>query len=154
MNHEFQRATIGYEGVKPGKGAIAQVALALRMLDDAIRECDLLDEPSVALLSDPNRASGQRVVASWLRQHKVFSLDLPDLGVRYPAFQFRADGSPWPVLADVLPLLQGAFQPFDLLIWFNSPHPALRGHKPRSCLAGHDRVLAAVKNSLTPLDFY
>ncbi len=154
MNQDLQLPPIGDCAVKLGKGAIAQAQLAARLRDEALQECALLDEPAVASLGASNPASHEGSVALLVQQHRVFALELPDLGVRYPAFQFRSDGTPWPVLAEVLPLLQSSFNPFDLLIWFNAPHPTLAGDKPRRRLDEPDMIVAAAQDSLKPIDLY
>jgi hypothetical protein len=141
-------------GSKMGKGANAQSKLAERMWNAALEESVLLDELGVALLSGPRPVSGERFIGSWLQHHQIFALDLPDVGIRYPAFQFQLDGTPRPVLAEVLPRLQVAFESRDLLIWFNSPHPTLRGAKPSARLDQPALIVAAVNDTLKPVDFY
>lgn len=136
------------------RGASAQSKLAERMWNAALKESVLLDELGVALLSEPRRDSGNRLITSWLHHHQLFALDLLDFGIRYPAFQFQLDGTPWPVLTEVLPRLQKAFESRDLLIWFNSPHPTLKGDKPRTRLDEPALIAAAVNDTLTPIDFY
>lgn len=154
MNQDLQLPLIGDPDFKPREGAIAQAHLAVRLRDEALQDCALLDEQAVALLDESNPASFEGSVALLLQQHRVFALEMPDLGLRYPAFQFRSDGTPWPVLAEVLPRLQSGFNPFDLLIWFNTPHPALAGDKPRTRLDEPDMIVAAARDSLEPIDFY
>jgi hypothetical protein len=137
-----------------GRGANAQSKLAERMWIAALADSVLLSELGVSLLSEPRLDPRDRAIALWLQHHHIFALDLVDFGVRYPAFQFQFDGTPWPVLAAVLPQLQLAFEPRDLMIWFNAPHPTLRLDKPRARLDQFALIVSAVNVTLKPIDFY
>lgn len=154
MSQQQDHLTASDIGSKMGRGAKAQSKLAERTWNAALEESVLLNELGVALLSKPRRVAGTRFIASWLQHHQIFALDLPDVGIRYPAFQFQLDGTPWPVLAEVLPRLQAALEPRDLLMWFNAPHPRLRGAKPSARLDQPALIVAAVRDTLKPLDFY
>lgn len=154
MSRQQDHPTASDLGARLERGANAQSKLAERMWNAALEESVLLDELGVASLSEPRRVSGELFIGSWLQHHQIFALDLPDVRIRYPAFQFQLDGSPWPVLAEVLPRLQAAFEARDLLIWFNSPHPTLLGDKPRTRIDQPALIIAAVNDTLKPLDFY
>jgi hypothetical protein len=154
MSRQQDHPTASDLGAMMAKGANAQSKLAERMWNAALKESVLLDELGVELLSEPRRDSGNRLITSWLHHHQLFALDLPDVGIRYPAFQFQFDATPWPVLAEVLPRLQAVFDSRDLLIWFNSPHPTLQGDKPRTRLDQPGLIAAAVDDTLKPVDFY
>ncbi len=154
MSHQHKSPTISELGAKSGRGANAQSKLAERMWIEALANTVLLNELGVALLSEPELVPRNRTISSWLQRHQIFSLDLLELGARYPAFQFQSDGTPWPILAEVLPQLQLAFEPRDLLIWFNAPHPTLGRDKPRTRLDESSLIVAAVNETLKPLDFY
>jgi hypothetical protein len=112
----------------------------------------LVSYPSVtaAELADSTgsnaRNRAQRAYA-WERTGRIFSISD---GTRklYPAFQFTgAEPEPNPVIATVLAALRPSRSPWELAMWFASPHPSLpKGSRPADLLErDSDAVIRAAE---------
>ncbi|CAN5293009.1 hypothetical protein BH23ACT9_BH23ACT9_06770 [soil metagenome] len=100
-------------------------------------------------------ASNRAAVASRLAsQRTIFGVPHKGNRVLYPAFQFRADGSIVPVIAEALAILAPlGYGGFELLSWFTSANPVLDGASPADRLDDVDDVLAAARDEIAPVGF-
>ena len=76
----------------------------------------------------------QRDVRGLSSSGQLLTLDSPE-GELYPAFQFAANGSPYPEIARVLEIFSGIVEtPYLIASWFVSPQDLLEQQTPAAWL--------------------
>lgn len=120
-------------------------------LQDAVarfRSKFLQSEPCY-VSADLHRLSGStgrnlsQVAARMKTKGQVFAVRQGDKDL-FPAFQFDAQGKPWPIMAKVLAAFPDRMTPWDIAGWFVRRNMDLGGAAPRDLLAeGDARVIAA-----------
>jgi hypothetical protein len=129
-----------------GAGEIAQNELARNRLDEAVWRLRLLSADEI-LMADGEEKCHEDLLL-WETRHEIFAIKLRDNKVGYPAFQLqRQTGKPWPTVASVLPRLHKEMTADDILIWFDSPHPALEHRKPLEFVHDDNSLKRAVDYS-------
>ncbi len=89
-----------------------------------------------------------RIGEIWKRTGKIFSVPYEGADT-YPAFQFGADGTPLPMVAQVLQLLPASQSPWQHAFWMASPNSYLDGNSPADWIqAGDARVLEAANQAV------
>jgi len=137
------------------EGARAQAELAAGRLRDIFARVTMLTAYEVGKQAGSDSNKPEALASQWATRGQVFALDLAGLGLRYPAFQFQPEsGKPWPALAKVLARLKDLFAPLDLLLWFESPNPALDQQAPSSVLHDASRAMAAADAAAEPIAFW
>ena len=85
----------------------------------------------------------------------LLSLDTSGKRTLYPAFQFAANGRPYPEISRVLAIFSGAADSsYTIASWLVSPHPLLEQRTPAEWMhAGRDPELLfeAARRSAAPL---
>lgn len=93
----------------------------------------------------------RQAVADLRARKRLLGLERQDGRIVYPAFQFGADGRPFPRIPAILELFRGAsVDAWTLASWFVTPQSALDGRSPAEWLAaGRDaeRVLVAARRT-------
>lgn len=137
------------------RGARGQAELLANRISEVLSTVPMLTAAEVGRNAATTSDKPDALAAQWATRGQVFALELAGHGIRYPAFQFQPDsGKPWPALAKVLPTLKAAFSPVDLLIWFESPHPAIGQRLPVSVLHDAQLLQRIVDESLAPVDVW
>ena len=77
----------------------------------------------------------------WKREGKIFAVRNGAIDL-YPAFQF-VDGSPRPVIKEILVEISEDFTAWQVAFWFASGSGWLNGEEPQNCLDQVDDVLMA-----------
>ncbi len=76
-------------------------------------------------------ADSANEVDALVAEQRLLALPTHEGDVVYPAFQFRADGSPYPVVGRVIEILGPvAVTPYTIASWLMSPKPYFRGTSP------------------------
>jgi hypothetical protein len=151
---EIIESSIG-DAIPLQPGARGQATLLANRIGEILSCVPMLSASEVGRNAAVPSEQSDALVAKWATRGEVFSVDLAGQGLCYPAFQFQPDsGKPWPVLAKILPELRNAFDPVDLLIWFESPNPAIDQQAPVSVLHDAERLQRVVDESLAPADFW
>lgn len=89
---------------------------------------DLLNEDEVR---HRLRVADRRTVTARSRRGELLALDTKDGRRLYPAFQFRDDGQPFPILTKVLAAFRGAAESlFTVAAWLVSPNSLLEQKSP------------------------
>ena len=138
-------------------GAHAQAQLVGEKIQQALSQIPMLTALEVGERSGSQAAKPEGLAAQWASRKQIFGVEMLGYGLRFPSFQFQQGGRPWPSLAKVLPSLSKALAPLDLLLWFDTPHPALDSQSPQSPRQNlHDleALQAAVHETLTPVEYY
>lgn len=135
-------------------GAREQAELTGQTIQEALAHIVMLTAREVAQQTGSTAARPETLAAQWVSRKQIFGVELAGHGVRYPAFQFQPSGQPWPALKPVLPALLKEFSPLHLLLWFDTPHPALGGGKPSALLHDPQALVLALKDSTTPIDIF
>jgi hypothetical protein len=87
-------------------------------------------------------AKRSRVVYRWRRESRIFSVTYRGVPL-YLGFQFDDDGQPLPVVQQVLELI-GAWDEWDIALWFVRSNPTLDRHAPVELLTREaERVVRA-----------
>ena len=94
----------------------------------ALRESFLAEFESVpatelARLTGSQSANPSARAYAWRKAGRVFSVN-DGTGERFPLFQLH-QGQPRPVVAEVIAALGGRLSPWELALWFATPHPDL-----------------------------
>lgn len=88
-----------------------------------------------------------RIGDIWTRTGKVLSIPFEGASA-YPSFQFAEDGTPLPLIEDVLKALPQDMTPWQCAFWMTSPKKELGGDCPANCIkAGDARVVEAARNT-------
>ena len=138
-------------------GARAQAQLVGEKIQQALSQIPMLTALEVGEQSGSQAAKPEGLAAQWASRKQIFGVEMVGYGLRFPSFQFQQSGRPWPSLAKVLPSLSKALAPLDLLLWFDTPHPALNSQSsqsPRQNLHDLESLQAAVHETLTPVEYY
>jgi len=135
-------------------GAFEQAELVGQKAHQALAHIPLLTARQVAQQTGSVAARPETLTAQWLSRRQIFGVDLAGHGVRFPAFQFQPSGQPWPALKQALPTLLNAFSPLHLLLWFDTPHPALAGKAPMEMLHNPLALMQAIHHSTAPIDIF
>jgi hypothetical protein len=94
-------------------------------------------------LSGSTGRNRSQVAARMKAKQQVFAVRHGDKDL-FPAFQFDANGKPWPIMAQVLAALPDRMTPWDIAGWFVRRNMDLGGAVPRDLLAeGDARVVQA-----------
>jgi len=72
---------------------------------------------------------------------RLIRLVNPGHGVQYPAFQFTADGGPWPVVQEVNEQLDALTDPWGVTCWWVDPHAVLAAAPATLLGRGQDDLL-------------
>jgi hypothetical protein len=73
----------------------------------------------------------RQAVSDLAKRGRLLALDASGGRKLYPAFQFGPDGRPYPELAQVLALFEGAVEtPYTVASWLVSPQDLLEGETP------------------------
>ncbi|KIC46415.1 hypothetical protein RA28_01020 [Ruegeria sp. ANG-S4] len=109
--------------------------------DEFAQKFPLLDTSAVHAQWKKGSWQITRIGDIWKRTGKIFSV--PYEGAEaYPSFQFDQDGTPFPLMEDVLFALPKDMTPWQRALWMTSPNAGLGGENPASCIqAGDDRVV-------------
>lgn len=135
-------------------GAREQAELTGQKIQTALAHIPLLTAREVAQQTGSTAARPETLTAQWLSRKQIFGIELAGYPMRYPAFQFQPSGQPWPALKQALPALLKAFSPLYLLLWFDTPHPALGDKKPSAVLHDPQALTLALQESTAPIDMY
>ena len=141
-------------------GARAQAQLVGEKIQQALSQIPMLTALEVGEQSGSQAAKPEGLAAQWASRRQIFGVEMVGYGLRFPSFQFQQSGRPWPWLAKVLPSLSKALAPLDLLLWFDTPHPALNSQSsrspqsPRQNLHDLEALQRAVHETLTPVEYY
>ena len=117
--------------------------------DKFAREYPLLDNGAVHAQWKKGSWQITRIGDIWKRTGKVFSI--PHEGYElYPAFQFAEDGTPFPLMAEVLKALPADMTPWQRALWMTSPSADLDGGNPADGIqSGDDRVIDVASKART-----
>ena len=136
------------------EGVRIQAELVGSKIIEALKHIPMFTAREVANKVKSTSGKPEALTAQWVSRKRIFGVELAGHGVRYPGFQFQLSGNPWPALAGVLPTLLKEFDPIHLVLWFDTPHPALDGQKPLEVLHSKEKMVAAVHATLKPIDAY
>ena len=111
----------------------------------------LLDiEKAAGLLRLKNREQVRDLSASG----RLLELDSPE-GQLYPGFQFDANGSLYPEVAEIIKIFSGVVEtPYTIASWFVSPQDLLEGETPVAWLRSQresELLFEAARRSAAPL---
>ncbi|MCA0928480.1 hypothetical protein [Ruegeria profundi] len=84
-----------------------------------------------------------RIGDIWKRTGKIFSVHY-DGADAYPSFQFDVDGTPLPLMEEVLKALPPEMTQWQRAFWMTSPVPELDGGLPIHCIRSGDRRVIEV----------
>ncbi len=88
-----------------------------------------------------------RIGDIWRRTGKIFSVSYEG-AQSYPAFQFDTDGTPLPLVREVLQALPKALSPWQKAFWMTRSNDCLGGDTPADCIrAGDKRVVDAARKA-------
>jgi hypothetical protein len=83
----------------------------------------------------------------WVSDGKIFGVERNGSQF-YATYQFDGDGSPLPIIKDILQLLRGE-DPWTIAAWFHFPNPWIIQDSvpaaPNAVLGRHDEVLRAAR---------
>ena len=99
----------------PGEAA-AGAAQRARMRARLVRDFGALTASQVADRAGSSASNRGQLASQWRRNGRIFAVPLEG-ELRYPGFQFGADGRPQPVIADVLQALVD-WPDWDIAEWF------------------------------------
>jgi hypothetical protein len=124
------------------RGAIVSDNLAIR--DRFIAEIPCLTSVDVGRNAGHRAGNQYATAARWKKSGSVLSVS--HRGTEFfPAFQFRDDGQPHPVVKKVLSALPEAFSNWQRALWFASTNGWLDGKAPMDSLDEPDAVIAAAR---------
>ncbi|MDX1742582.1 MAG: hypothetical protein R3186_03160 [Ruegeria sp.] len=84
-----------------------------------------------------------RIGDIWKRTGKIFSVPYDGTDA-YPSFQFNEDGTPLPLMEEVLKALPVEMTQWQRAFWMTSPAPELDGRLPVQCIRSGDRRVIEV----------
>nr|WP_321254253.1 hypothetical protein [uncultured Ruegeria sp.] len=115
--------------------------------DEFSRKFPLLDMGAVHAQWKTGSRLITRIGDIWKRSGKVFSVPYEGIDA-YPSFQFAEDGTPFPLMEDVLKALPVEMTPWQCALWMTSPKSELGGEVPVSCIqSGDDRVVDVARSA-------
>ena len=124
------------------RGAIVSDNLAIR--DHFVAEIPCLTSVDVGRNAGHRAGNQYATAARWKKSGAVLSVS--HRGAEYfPAFQFRDDGQPHPVVKRVLSALPEAFSNWQRALWFVSTNGWLDDKAPMDSLDEPDAVVAAAR---------
>ncbi len=114
--------------------------------DEFARKHQLLDIAAVHAQWKKGTWHVTRIGDIWKRTGKIFAVPY-EFGDAYPSFQFSEDGTPFPLMEDVLNALPNDMTPWQRAFWMTSPKTELGGESPASCIrSGDKRVIKLACN--------
>jgi hypothetical protein len=119
-----------------------------RMRADYLRETRLLTAAMVRERSGLRPHNKSEPASRWKRERKIFAIRREGIDL-YPAFQFQ-DGSPRPVIKEVLSALPDGLSAWQIAFWFESGNGWLDGAAPQQMLEQPNRVVEAARQFATP----
>ena len=119
-----------------------------------LRRRYLLDVPTYSaadihvLMRGSQLRNPSEPASRWKREGRVFAVR-SDHAQHFPCFQF-ADGSPRPVIKEVLKRLPDDMTPWQVALWFRSGNGWLDGRSPEEALADEGGILNAADQMREP----
>jgi hypothetical protein len=135
----------------PTPAAVLQARRNAAAREELISEFGLLSSAEVADRAGSRAKNKASLANRWKQEGKVFSV--PHQGSAcYPAFQFDAEGRPYPAVAGALKALDRGLSEWGLALWFTGASGWLGGRRPVDLLATEPgRVMEAAEREAAPL---
>ena len=135
--------------VAAGSGVEAELAVDnLELRSAYLEETPTLTAAQIHRMSGLNSKNTSVPASRWKSEGKTFSVRVGGRDL-YPAFQFE-DGSPRPVVRDVLAALPQAMTAWQKALWFASGNGWLDGDEPQQRLHDGELVVAAARHLSEP----
>lgn len=116
-----------------GRGAASQARRNAELQAAIEGEFGLLTAAEIAERAGSTARNASATAGRWRQSGRVFAVVARNRPV-YPGFQFGEDGQPLPAVAEVLRLLTGHLEGWELAAWFTTPRPELDGRRPADVL--------------------
>lgn len=106
-------------------------------------EFGLLSGARVAELASSRASNPSALASRWRKERRIFGVEAEG-AIRYPGFQFDANGRPRPLVGKVMETFDDQLSPWELALWFTSANGWLGGIRPVDVLdSDPDTVLNA-----------
>jgi hypothetical protein len=123
---------------------------ALAYQRQIVQSFPMLDANGLAALATPSQLIDNRVVDQWKIEQRIFSIQYFGIEL-FPALQFK-DGLPIPFISELLSILSGHLDEWEVMYWFISATSWLSGQAPIDCLQEpSERVVYAAQQHVAQL---
>lgn len=119
-----------------------------KLRSEYLRETPLLSGAEVRAASGLHPRNKSEPASRWKREGRLFAVRRSGMDL-YPVFQF-ADGTPRPVIREILAALPQDMTAWQIAFWFASGNGWLDGAEPQECLSDPGAIVAAARNLAGP----
>lgn len=111
-----------------------------QMRRDFLSRFKVLDAAGVHDRAGHSGSNRSQTAASWSKAGRILGLPYNGKTV-YPAFQFDADGQPWPLMRETMKALRPDLSAWQRAFWMVSPNECLDGSLPIDAVRTHDKAV-------------